>query len=82
MEVGLKKEFDYYRANQDEFVEKYDSRVIALKGETFLGVYDTEFEALEALWRIHEPGTVFVQRVSEGEEAYTITIATPGVSFP
>ena len=79
MEVGLKKEFDYYRANQDEFVKKYDGRFIALKVETLLGVYDSTLEAIEELWPIHGSGTVFVQRVSEGKEAYSITIATPGV---
>ena len=81
MKLKLKEEFDYYLAHQDEFVEKYDGKVIGLKGETLVGVYDKEFEAIRDLWSKHEPGTVLVQRVSEGEEAYTITIATPGVSF-
>lgn len=80
MKVTFKEEFDYYRAHQDEFVQKYDGRVIALKGETLIGVYDTRSEAMWDL--IGKHGTkksFFIQRVSEGKEAYTITIATPGV---
>lgn len=81
MKDTLMEEFNYYLAHQDEFVAKYDGKVIGLKSETLVGVYDEKFEAIRDLWSKHEPGTVLVQRVSEGEEAYTITIATPGVSF-
>ena len=36
MPSALKKEFDFYLANQDEMVAKYDGRVIAIKDGTCL----------------------------------------------
>jgi hypothetical protein len=73
----LSKEFDFYIEHQQEYVDKYNGKVIVLKGGELLGVYDSEFEALQETAKKYEPGTFLVQRVSPGPEAYTITISTP-----
>ena len=79
MTSALKKEFDFYRAHQDEMVAKYDGKVIAIKDGKVLGVFENDLEAVTHVRKTHELGTFLVQRVSEGDEAYTVTITSPGV---
>ena len=54
-------------------VEKYNGRVIVLKGGQVLGVYDTELDALTETQRAHELGTFLVQKVSDGDTEYSQT---------
>ena len=72
----LKKDFDFYRAHQDEMVTKYDGKVIAIKDGEVLGVFDTDIEAVIEVQKAHPLGTFLVRRVSSGNEAYTIKINT------
>ena len=48
-------------------------RVIVLKNEEVLGAYENELDAVNVTRRRHELGTFLVQRVSAGDEAYTVT---------
>ena len=41
----LDQEFQFYLDNQDAMVEKYDGKVIAVKGGKVLGVYDSYLDA-------------------------------------
>ena len=75
----LKKEFDFYLANQDEMVAKYDGKVIAIKDGEVLGVFEDYLAAVTEVRKSHELGTFLVQRVSEGDEAYTMSIVSPRV---
>ena len=67
----LKEEFEFYRTHQDEMVEQYDGRVVAIKDGSVLGDYDSYLEALGETAKHHEEGTFLLQKVSEGNEAYT-----------
>ena len=78
MSVVLEKEFDFYLSHQDEFVEKYDGKVIVIKDGNVIGVHDSELTAVTEAGKYHELGTFLVQRVSEGDEAYTATIYASG----
>ena len=70
--TGLGREFDYYLAQQDKLVEKYDGRIIVIKDCQVLGNYDSDIEAVvETQKQGHEIGTFLVQAVSPGPEAYT-----------
>jgi hypothetical protein len=73
MSNELKKEFEFYLANQEEMVKKYDGKVIVLKDGEVLGAYDSELAAVIETQKSHSLGTFLVQRVSEGDEAYTQT---------
>lgn len=73
MDDKLDEQFKFYLENQDSFVEQYDGKVIVLKDEKVLGVYDNELDAVNESRRAHELGTFLVQRVSAGDEAYTVT---------
>ena len=67
----LKKEFEYYIAHQDEFVEQYDGKVIAIKDGKVLGAYDNDLDAVTETKKSHDLGTFLVQRVSKGDAEYT-----------
>lgn len=69
----LREEFQYYLDHQDEMVQKYDGKVIVIKGGTVLGAYDDELTAISETQKTHELGTFLVQRVSRGPNAYTQT---------
>ena len=73
MSSPLQKEFDFYLANQDEMVEKYDGRYIVIKNGIVVGVYDDEITAVAKTQESHELGTFLVQKVSEGDSEYTQT---------
>ena len=71
--AALMKEFDFYRARQDDMVAKYDGKVVAIKDCKVLGAYDSYLDALENTSEQHEVGTFLLQRVSEGDADYTAT---------
>ena len=70
---GLAKEFDYYLANQDDLVTRYDGKVLVIKNCIVLGAYDSPIEAVSETQKAHELGTFLVQAVSPGPDAYTQT---------
>ncbi len=74
---ALRREFQFYRDNQDEMVEKYDGKVVAIKGGVALGAYDSLGKALNETQKTHELGSFLIQKVSEGNKDYTITIRSP-----
>ena len=71
--AALMKEFDFYRAHQDDMVAKYDGKVVAIKDCKVLGAYDSYLDALENTSEQHEVGMFLLQRVSEGDADYTAT---------
>ena len=73
MRESLREAFEWYLAKQEDMVKQYDGKVIAIKDGKVLGVYDTELAAVTETRKSHEQGTFIVQRVSEGEEAYSAT---------
>ena len=81
MSSELTREFEFYLAHQEEMVEQYDGRVIALKGGRVLGVYDSELAAVTELQKSHELGTFLVQRVTPGDSEYIQTFYSPRAVF-
>ena len=70
----LRKEFQFYRDSQDEMVQKYDGKVVAIKNGKVLGAYDSASEALSQTQKTHELGSFLIQKVSAGSKDYTLTI--------
>ena len=77
MPSPLTEAFKYYVAHQDELVEKYDGKVIAIKDCAVVGAFDSYGEAIEWADQRYEPGTCALQKVSAGPKDYTITLHTP-----
>ncbi len=76
----LNKQFKFYLENQDTFVKQYDGKVIVLKNEKVLGAYESELDAVKETGKRYELGTFLVQRVSKGDEAYTVTFYSRVIS--
>jgi len=77
----LEKEFNYYVEHQEELVKQYDGKIIVLKNNKVIGVFDNELDAISELSKTHEIGTFLVHKCGPGEENYTQTFYTPYVSF-
>lgn len=74
MASPLQKEFDYFLKHHDELVRKYLGRVIVIKDQQIIGDYASELEAISSSQQAgHKLGTFLVQKVEEGEGAYTQT---------
>lgn len=70
---NLKSEFDFYIAHQEEFIEKYNGKIVVIKDHKVIGVYDDELVAVEETSRDHDLGTFLVQPVLPGSDSYTQT---------
>jgi len=81
MSKPLEKEFHYYLDHQDEMVAKYNGKVLVIKGEEVIGVFDDEVNAVLETAKIHPRGTFLVQRCTPGPDAYTVKFHSR-VSFP
>lgn len=73
MPAKLAKEFKFYLKHQNEYVRKYKGKFVVIKGEEFLGAYDSEFEAIRETTKNHELGTFLIQICEPGTESYTHT---------
>ncbi len=65
MDTPLKKAFDFYLANQESLVRKYEGKFIAIKGTEILGAFENEMQAVEKISKSHP--------VSPGSDSYTQT---------
>ena len=71
--MRLEPEFEYFLKHQNELVEKYEGKIIAIKADTVLGAYDSVADAVRETCKRHELGTFLVQKCEPGVEAYTQT---------
>ena len=60
----LEKEFRYYVENRVELSKKYEGKVLVIKDQKVIGVYEKEGEALEKTVADHELGTFLIQKCS------------------
>jgi len=72
-EATLKKEFEYYLKNQEEFVKKYNGRFLVIIDSQVIGDYESELEAINETLKTHEAGTFLVQKCEPGSESYSQT---------
>lgn len=73
MDSNLKKDFEYYVANQAEFVKRFNGKFIVIKNGKVLGSYDDQASAVAQTTKEHDLGTFLVQKVEPGTGAYTQT---------
>jgi hypothetical protein len=69
----LEKEFKYYLDNQDELVKKYNGKVIVIKNQKVIGVYDSEITAIQETSKNESLGTFLVQKCTLDKENYKQT---------
>ena len=76
MDNPLKKEFDFYKENQTDLVQKYKGKFIVIRDKKVIGVYGSDIEAYQESQKEHKLGTFLIQKVDEGEESYTQTFCS------
>lgn len=64
----LDKEYKYYKANQKDFFKKHKNKVLVIKGEEIVGIYDNEADAYNDSISKHKLGTFLIQRCVPEEE--------------
>lgn len=69
----LQKQFDFYRAHQDEIVSEHQGRWVVISGEKVVRAFDSEADAYQFATAELKPGTFLIQCVAPGEESYTQT---------
>ncbi len=71
--IMFEKEFKYYVNKQKELVSKHDGKVIIIKGERVIEVFDSISEAYFFAQENDLLGKVMIQLVGPGVESYTTT---------
>ena len=71
MSALLRSEFEWYLANQDELVEKYNGKYLVVKDSELVGVYDSENEAYFDSESKYGLGNFLIQLCTPGDAAYT-----------
>lgn len=71
--LPLEAEFRFYLAHQRELVKRHAGKVVVIKNDSVIGVFDSEAEAVHETSKRHELGTFLVQLCEPGEQAYTRT---------
>jgi hypothetical protein len=69
--VKLEKEFNYFLANLDELVKKYNGKYLVIKDNNVLGSYDDPDSALRETIKTNPLGTFLMQRCEKDKSAYT-----------
>ena len=73
MSANLQKEFEYFLAHQQELARQYSGKILVIKDQTIIGVFDSELEAIQETSKTHELGTFLVQKCDSTEESHTQT---------
>lgn len=74
-----KKALEFFKSNQDSFVERFCGKELLLHGDEFVGAYDSVRDAYsEGVSRFGE-GNFSLQTCIPGKDAYTVTVSTIGL---
>ena len=73
MQRSLKREVEFFRRNREEYVKNYVGKILAIKNEKILGVFDDYLKAAEKIYPIHKYGTVLMQPVEKKKHPMIVT---------
>ena len=71
--TNLRKDFEYYLANQAQLVASYNGKYIVIRDAKVVGAYDSELAAVTETQKTFPLGSFLVQRVEPGNSSYTQT---------
>jgi hypothetical protein len=71
----IKKEYEYYREHQDELARKYENKVVLIREEKVVEVYDTYRQAELDLYKKHQYETYFLQKCIKRSSEYPKLLA-------
>lgn len=79
------KELATYEKKKEELLNKYEGKVVVIKGDEIIGIYDNETEALKAVLEKYGYIPVLIKRIVREERpehlpsyTYGLLTATPG----
>ncbi len=72
----FEKESNFFIANQEQLVHDHAGKVLVLRGEEVVGVYDDALQAYLDAVKKYKPGTFMIQPCIAGSDAYTVTITS------
>lgn len=73
------QELNFFVNNQERLVQQYGGKVLAIKGEEIIGVFNDTVEAYINVKKENQLGKVMIQNCIPGKDAYTVSIASIGV---
>lgn len=73
-------EFNYFIEHQDELVRQNQGKVIVIKDNKVIGVFESAFQAFMTIKETHPVGSFLIQNCDPGSEAYTTTISSTVVA--
>ncbi len=73
MNENLKKDFEFFKKNQDALVTEHEGKYVVINNETVVGVYNSELEAYHEAQKKYALGTFIIQHCVPGTEGYTKT---------
>ncbi|MCM1532280.1 MAG: DUF5678 domain-containing protein [Bacteroides sp.] len=79
--ADLDKLFEWYLANQDELVSKYNGKYLVIKDNSVVETFDSEDEAFFRAAEKYGLGNFIVQLCTPGQSAYTINICSSAFAF-
>lgn len=77
--MDFEKALQFYIDNQAKLVTKHKGKVLIIRNEGVVGVYDTVAEAYSDGIIKYGLGNFAIQPVNEGPESYTAVFHSPGI---
>lgn len=75
----LTREFEFFKANQEELVAKYRGQYLVIVDAAVVGAYSSALDAYVAAQEKYEPGSFMIQACQPGPSAFTVVIASAGL---
>jgi hypothetical protein len=73
------QEFKFFIDNQDRLVQQYGGKILIIKGESVIGVFDNVMDAYKNLQEEGQLGKAMIQSCIAGKDAYTLSVTSVGV---
>lgn len=77
--VGLENELKVYEKIKHKLLKEYVNKVVVIKDDKVIGVYDNEVEAFEDFVKKYGPKPVFIKRVTPEEQIEQMPSYTYGL---
>lgn len=74
---ALKKNLDWYIANQKTLAADYNGKVLLIVDQKLVGVFDQMADAYAAAMKSYQPGAFTLQPCSPTPDSYTVMFYTP-----
>ena len=70
----LQQDFQYFISNQEELAKQHEGKILVIKDQKVIGVFNDILDAYFTTQQEHELGSFLIQPCEFGANAYTATI--------